>query len=451
MLMGLLGGGGLRARLLRSTGWTFIGFGVAQVLRLASNLVLTRLLFPEAFGLMALISVFLVGLEMLSDVGIAPSIQQSARGDDPDFLDTAWTVQAIRGGILWVMSCAIAPLVAWFYADERLLAMLPVAGLSLLISGFNPTRMETANRHLIVGRLTVLEIAAQICGLVAMLILAWTMQSIWALVIGAVSISLFRLILMHSFLPGQVNRFRLEKDAARDLIHFGKWIFLSTICGFLIAQGDKAILGKYISFQSLGIYNIGFFLAGVPQELAATVMGRIMLPLHRECPPHQSHANFSKVRKMRFMLTSAVFTMQFVTALIGIWLVGFLYDPRFAAAGVVVAVLCCVNTPLLIGMTYIYAALGRGDSRGQFWVLLCKAIVQTSLFILGMQQYGLPGALIGLWLSQVLLHPFIARLAHKHGAWDPWHDLVFAIVSVVMIVTVLTYHFDSLYILSTLK
>ena len=69
---------------------------------LASNLILTRLLFPEAFGLMALGSVVLVGLQMFSDAGIGPSIAQSPRGDDPEFLDTAWTAQVLRGVILWL-------------------------------------------------------------------------------------------------------------------------------------------------------------------------------------------------------------------------------------------------------------------------------------------------------------------------------------------------------------
>lgn len=449
MLQGLLGGSGLRARLLRSTGWTFIGFAVAQVLRLASNLVLTRLLFPEAFGLMALVTVFLVGLTMLSDVGISPSIQQNARGDEPDFLNTAWTLQAIRGAVLWLACFGIAPLAAWFYDDARLQAMLPVAGLSLLIAGLNPTRMETASRHLMLGRLTLLEIAAQFLGILAMMILAWTLRSVWALVIGSVLIAAFKLALMHVFLPGPANRFRWERTAALDLIHFGKWIFLSTLCGFLLLQGDKAILGKYLTLDKLGIYNIGFFLAGVPQALATNIMSRTMIPLHRECPPHASRENFGKVRRMRFMMTAAVFALQFFTAFIGIWLVDFLYDDRFSAAGSVVVAMACMGVPFLIGMTYDFAALGRGDSRGFFWLLLAKATTQVAFFILGMEYYGLPGALIGVWLSQVLVHPLVIRLAYKHGAWDPWHDLFYAGIAAILTGLVFWVHQDGLAILAT--
>ena len=67
-------GSHLGARLIRSTGWVAIGYAASQAIRLFSNLILTRILFPEAFGLMALITVFLVGLNMLSDIGVSPSI-----------------------------------------------------------------------------------------------------------------------------------------------------------------------------------------------------------------------------------------------------------------------------------------------------------------------------------------------------------------------------------------
>ena len=98
----LLSGDGLRAKAMRGSAMTIISFGGQNVLRLGSNLILTRLLFPEAFGLMALVQVFMGGLQMFSDLGIQASIIQNSRGDDPDFLNTAWTIQVIRGTCLWL-------------------------------------------------------------------------------------------------------------------------------------------------------------------------------------------------------------------------------------------------------------------------------------------------------------------------------------------------------------
>lgn len=432
------------ARLIRSTGWVAFGYAASQAIRLLSNLLLTRILFPEAFGLMALINVFLIGLTMLSDIGVAPSFQQSKRGDEPDFVNTAWTLQVIRGAILWVACCVLGFWAAWFYDDPQLQTMLPVAGLALLITGFDPTRILTASRHLALGRVTVLNLVSQVISLVFMLALAYIMRSVWALVLGGVLAAILKLVLMNVFLPGPKNRFLWSPDAAREIITFGKWIFLSTLCGFLLTQGDKAILGKYISMEALGIYNVGYFLASFPQLMAATVLSQVMIPLYREKPPGASAENFASIRKIRFTLTFLVLSMQFVLAFSGIWLVDFLYDDDFLASGGIVVVVACMNIPYLIGMTYDYAALSQGDSRGVFILLLFKAVAQTSLFILGMEMHGLIGALFGLWLSQVLVHPVVIWLAHRHKAWDPLHDVIFAVAGLLTTVLILRFHWADL-------
>ena len=257
-------GDGVGARARRSSIWSFLDFGGSQGLRLASNLLLTRLLFPEAFGLMALVSVVMVGLALFSDTGIRPLIVQNERGDDPDFLNTAWTVQVIRGFILSAIVLAIATPVAELYDEPQLANILPVAGLALAIDGLKPTSVHTVNRHLAIGRFVRIKLGAQAIGLVILALLAWKLQSVWALVIGNVITSIINTVGYHLFLPGQRNRFRMEGSAARQIFRFGKWIFLSTAAGFVINQGDRAILGLYVPLDVLGVYSIGYFLASVP-------------------------------------------------------------------------------------------------------------------------------------------------------------------------------------------
>jgi hypothetical protein len=77
--------------------WTIAGYGASQVMRFGGNLILTRLLLPEYFGLMALVNIPIIGLQLFSDVGIIPSIVQNKRGDEPGFYNTAWTLQIVRG------------------------------------------------------------------------------------------------------------------------------------------------------------------------------------------------------------------------------------------------------------------------------------------------------------------------------------------------------------------
>lgn len=424
---------GAVGRALRGASLTMLGFGGTQAIRLGSNLILTRLLFPEVFGVMALIMVIIQGLNNFSDVGITPAILQSRRGDDPQFLNTAFSMQAIRGLVLWIACCLLAQPVALFYGVPELLWFLPVAGLTAVINGLLPTRIETANRHLQLGRLTVLELVVAVITTAISVGLAALMGTAWALVIGLVLGALTKLAMTWALLPGAPNRFAWEPEAAAELISFGKWIFPSTIVGFAIAQGDKAILGKYLTLEQLGIYNIAFFLASFPLSLGIAVMSRVMIPVYRTASEAADPgAARRKVRRVRAMLTGTLMATVLLMALLGPALVDLLYDDRYAAAGLVVQAIACATIPAVIGLSYDQSALSAGDTRGFFWLALVRAVLFLSLFLVGVHYAGIPGALAGQALGTVLAYPVLARLAWRHGAWDPLHDAGFAALGLIM-------------------
>ncbi len=417
-------GTGLNARLLRSSAWSALGHVVYQAVRFGSNLILTRLLFPEAFGLMALIMVFVLGLEMFSDVGTAVSIQRSKNGDDPDFLNTAWTLQVIRGGLLWIACCAISWPVSIFYNEPFLAVALPVSGLTLLLSGLNPTKIQTATRHLAVGRYTILALLTQIISLVFSIVLAWWFRSTWALVVSGVFSAFVYLVLMTVFLEGNRNRFRWHKAALGELVTFGRWILLSTLCGFILTQGDKAVLGKYLTADNLGIYNIGFFLATFPTALAAAVTNKMLIPMYRERPPAASAQNYAKIRKARFALTGFLFILQLPLVFGGVVIVEMLYDSRFWLAGPIVVVMACLNIPNIITITYSPAALAAGDSQRHFTFQFVRATLYIAFFLFGVSTLGLVGAFLGQLAAHVATYPVLVWLARKHSAWDGAHDMI---------------------------
>ncbi|WP_052836161.1 oligosaccharide flippase family protein [Sulfitobacter noctilucicola] len=426
------------ARVARSASWIVLGYGASQAIRLASNLILTRLLFPEAFGLMALISVVTVGLTLFSDVGIAPSIAQSKRGDDPDFLNTAWTIQIIRGSILWVVACLLAYPAALFYDQPDLMQYLPIAALSLLIAGFNPTRIETAHRHLLMGRLTALDVLSQIIGIVVMVVLALIWQSVAALVVGGVATAVAKLALTWFYLPGDRNRLTWENTAVTELVTFGKWIFLSTVFWFFASQGDKAILGKFLSLEALGIYNIGYFLASFPLLLGLAVTGRIMIPVYRE------KADPVRIKRLRYGLSIGVVGLLVVMALAGPWLVDVLYDARYVSAGAIVVLLAAGLIPQVIGMTYDQAALAAGDSRRFFIYNAIRSSLQVGMLLVGAVYAGLIGAIIGMALAMALAHLVLIWLARAHGIWDARHDLLFFVVGGIAAAASLWLHKDAI-------
>jgi O-antigen/teichoic acid export membrane protein len=421
----LAGGDGLVPRALRGSAVTMLGFGASVLLRLAGNLILTRLLFPEAFGLMALVTVLMVGIAMLSDVGLGLSIQQSPRGDDPVFLGTCWSVQLLRTVILFILACALAAPAAAFYGAPDLALLLPAAALAILIEGFTPIRKEAAIRHLRLGRLTVLDTIAQASGLVVMVVLAFALRSVWALVLGSIAGAVVRLALIVLFLPGPRIAPAWDRSALGDILRFGVWVFFSSLCGFLIQQGDKAILGVYLTLDQLGIYNIGYFLASFPILLGHALAGRVLIPVYREAAAAaDAAATRRRMRRMRAGLTALLLAPLLAMAFAATPLIGVLYDPRYADAAGVLAAMAAPLSIQIVGITYDQAALAAGNSRGFFVVVAARSAIQTAAFLIGLNMGGFPAALVAYGIGVAIQHLFVIRLAVHHGVWDPVHDAV---------------------------
>ena len=113
-------------------------------------------------------------------------IVAQSRGDEPAFLNTAWTVQAVRGVLLAVVCALAAWPVARFYERPELAALLAVAGLSNVFGGLNSTALVTLNRHLALARLTLGNIALRFFQVGVMVVWALVSPSAWALVGGTV-------------------------------------------------------------------------------------------------------------------------------------------------------------------------------------------------------------------------------------------------------------------------
>ena len=112
-------GKGLKRRVLLASAWAIVTSIAGQGIRFASVLILSHLLFPEAFGMMALVAAVMSGLEMFSDIGIGPSVI-SNREPSRRFLDTMWSLQVVRGWVLWAISVVLAYPVARWYGEPML-------------------------------------------------------------------------------------------------------------------------------------------------------------------------------------------------------------------------------------------------------------------------------------------------------------------------------------------
>jgi O-antigen/teichoic acid export membrane protein len=400
----------LKSLAVRGTVWTLIGYGASQGLRFASNLILTRLLVPDLFGLMALLNTFIMGLHFFSDLGVRPSIIQNPRGDDPEFLNTAWTLQILRGVALWGCCLVMAWPVATIYNNSDLLWLFPILGLTTIFDGLMSTSIASLTRSLDLGKLTRFEFIVQVISTFIMLAWAYGRPSIWALV-GSALVSGFLKMIWSHFL-GYRNHLAWDKHALKDLVSFGRWIFLSTVMTFLASQADRLILGRLFPLELLGIYTIAFTLSDLPLSVIQSMGTNVLLPLisqQSHLPRPQLRSKILEKRKILLMGTAVVLTGL---VCFGDFLILSLYDSRYYQAAWMLPVLALGNWPRILPMTTapvliaigspLYGAVGNCLKFGYMLVALP----------LGFMIWGPLGAVIAIALNDV---PFY--LAISYGLW----------------------------------
>ncbi len=341
----------LRKRALRAGSWNLVSQVASQVMRLGGNLIMARLLLPEMFGVMVIATTVSILLHLLSDVGLRQNIIQSHRGDDPDFLNTAWTVQIIRGFLLFALTLLLA-LGAWLaqlaelwpadstYAAPVLPMVLAVTGLSAVIWGFQSTKIDVAVRTFQQKRVVLVDLASQVAGLVVMLVLGLLTHSIWALVLSGLVSAVVWTVLGHTALEGPTNHLRWDRSALTELIVFGRWILLSSMVGVLAMYGDRIWFGASMSAAQLGVYSIAVLILGAVQTALMKIVGAVALPAFSEAARADDKPRL-KALYFRFRLLVDLLVLficgGFLTA--SPLLIGWMYDDRYREAGPMLAIL----------------------------------------------------------------------------------------------------------------
>ena len=418
----------LRNRALKGTAWTVGSYGSGMVLRFLSNVVLTRLLVPQYFGLMTLLNTTITGLILFSDLGLTPSVVRSPRGDEPTFLDTAWTMQVMRGMALWICCLILSVPFAAFYHQPQLKVMVPVIGLSLIISGFNSTSLASLARHIGVRQLALMELSIQVVQLIFTVAWALVDRSVWALIGGRLISDAARLLISYRIEPQRRPSFHWDKKAAHELFAFGRWVFLSTALTFVASQSDRMILGKLVSLQTLGLYGIAFALADIPRQIILSFCTNIVFPFVSKLAHLPRAEFFGLVLKYRRNVLLAACGLLALVVNTGDLVLTHVYDSRYHGAAWIVPILALGLWHTLLYATTNSCLFAVGKPHYIVVGYLFTSIAVLVLVPLAFSRWGLPGAVWTVALSDLPMYFVILYGLGREGMFPFLQDLRMTLV-----------------------
>ncbi len=414
----------LRKLAVQGSLWTIFGHGLSEVIRFGGHLIIARLVVPEVFGIMALVTVFMTGLQMFSDIGIGPSVVQDKRGDDPKFLNTAWTIQIIRGTALTIATLALAyPFAQVYYAE--LFWLLPVAALGPFLSGFLSTSLASLHRRLSIGKLMIFELSLAVMRAAASIgfVLLLPDHAVLALIIANLLVELARLVISHTILGSDRNRLCWDQESASRLFRFGRWIFISTALTFFIGYGDKLILGTVFSEAELGIYVIAYFLSDAIVQALRRLAHMVLFPLYARLSDHGDGALRKEMLLIRSVLMALTLPPLWVLAVFGSDIVRMLYTEEYAAAGWILQLLAMGTIAKSMAVTLSPVLLSMGDSFRNMLLMITRTVFMFGGMWLGYSLAGTTGVIIGVAAASTLNYPVLAFFTKKYGVWMPWLDI----------------------------
>ncbi|WGL15245.1 oligosaccharide flippase family protein [Microbulbifer bruguierae] len=393
---------------------------------------MTRLLAPEMFGLMALANVVVAGVQMLTDMGINKSIIQNKDGVEQPFLNTAWALQILRGVSLAAIVWGFA-LTLWIvgpngsstnvYSHPDLPIVLAILASSLVISGFRPTKTAVANRDLQLGRITAIDLMTQIIGIVAMILWASYSPSVWALVAGTVISSVVRITAENICLSGVGNSWQWDRGYAKQIFHFGKWIFFTSLLSYWVLNGDRIILGFDINAHEMGIYSIAVFIVGSVRGALNTIMQKVMYPAMSRKLRESSDCTDMYYR-FRLPLDFVICSLCGFLVVSGDQIVRLLYDERYSQAGIFLSFLSLgLIADRYRGLGLYYQA--EGEPKKMMSVALSRALLLTIGLPFALFSYDLIGAVVFLGVYPIFIIPLQLYLKYKAGLMSVYREIAY--------------------------
>lgn len=425
---------GRAAIAIRGGIWSIAGYAATQLLRTIATLVLARhFLGPEPFGVIGLVGVFLAGLTMFSDLGILTNVVQHPRGDDPEFLNTAFSIQVARGVAIWTAAAVAAYPFALFYKLPILFPLLVTAAFSEIVRGLTSTAAWTLTRHVDLKNITLLTISSEVIAFVVAVVWAAMYPSAWALVARTVSAAAVYALGSH-FIAKPAVRFGWDRSAAKDILHFGGWISLATAAYFLGSQSERLILGKFISPAELGCFSLALMISSVPAGGVTQLMSQIFLPLI------STTVRTSRVRTVRdFRLARKGFFALGLFVGIGFLalanpLVRVVLTPKYAMVGWMLRLLGLRVALDLFASPTSNLILAFAESRYAAIGNVTRLVLMVGGIWIAFSHFGIHEAVIALVLAQALSYlPLIFALFKllPEIAWAEfaWYALFLALLT----------------------
>ena len=403
--------GTLATKVQRGVAWTAGSRVLLIAIQLGVQAVLARLLLPEDYGLVAIVSVVGTLSALLVNLGLTAAIIQN-RHVTERLLSTAFWLNAAIGLAVAGTMLATAPLVAAFYDDDRLVPLLQVSALFFAVNvGAVPTAL--LQRALRFKQLSTADVSSAVLGLACTVAFAFAGLGAMSLTLGSVIGATAQVVIV-LVMVRWVPRTWVHRAELAHLWRFGRSLTGAQLLGFASRNIDTVLLGRVVSAGDLGLYNRSYNIMMLPLTQVNNVLTRVLLPAYSQLQDDTARLTAAWVATVRTSLLFGV-PIGIGVASAAPALVDVLYGDRWLGMVPTLVLLGASVPPQLVARNTgaLYQSLGRTGL--QFRTALVSSALTVAAVLIGLP-WGITGVatalLIASGASMVVSVTPLMRLLH---------------------------------------
>lgn len=235
--------------------WRFAERCGAQLVTFIVSIVLARLLAPEDYGVIALVTVFTTILQVFIDSGLGTALIQKKNADDLDFSSVFYFNLIVCLALYGIMFCA-APFIARFYNNPIYVPLVRVLSLTLIISGVKGIQQSYVSKHMLFKRFFFSTLGGTLVSAIAGIALAYAGFGVWALVAQYLCNTAIDTMILWITVPWR-PKFIFSWSRLKSLLSYGWKLLVSALLDTVYSNLRSLLIGKIYSSADLAYYNQG--------------------------------------------------------------------------------------------------------------------------------------------------------------------------------------------------
>jgi PST family polysaccharide transporter len=386
-------GDSLRHKSVQGAFFMATASGVEFAVRLVATLLLARILSPEDFGLVAMVTVLTSLVDLVKDLGLGTATVQRKDITHREISSLFWINTSV-GGLLALSFLLIAPAISWFYSDSRLIAITLAIAITFLWGGMTVQHEALLSRQLKQGQLAVIRLSATMLSSIGGIALAVVGFSYWALVIREVARSLCYLFGVWWYCRWRPSLVFRPKEV-EGFLDFGRDLTATNLVISIISRIDGILVGKFFGPIALGAYRQA-------QNLILTPVEQLNGPVFSVAQPGLSQLQSEPDRYRRYYKRVVGF-VALITMPLGVFVAVYPEELTLVVLGekwlqaapfVGIFAVAAAVRPTVATTAIVLVTLGRSR------VLLSLALLHSLVLIL-LLVGGLPFGAVGIAIAHV--------------------------------------------------